>query len=166
MFTLNIVFCIMADMVPRGGGGDGGSTVIKLDTVRRIAEKVSRSSITQTIFSDLFCLRSCSTTHTLFSFPRTSTRSWTSLPLRWKGWTTSSTTRWSCSWTLTAARKLRPWGRGTAQTPTRAPGAFTHRPSSWGNTAATFSQVMTHEQSLSLSHIIIWNIMDYIKVCR
>ncbi|XP_037626629.1 tight junction protein ZO-3 isoform X2 [Sebastes umbrosus] len=29
-----------ADMVPRsGGGGDGGSTVIKLDTVRRIAEK-------------------------------------------------------------------------------------------------------------------------------
>ncbi|XP_054459238.1 tight junction protein ZO-3 isoform X2 [Anoplopoma fimbria] len=29
----------VADMVPRSGGGDGGSTVIKLDTVRRIAEK-------------------------------------------------------------------------------------------------------------------------------
>ncbi|XP_033937538.1 tight junction protein ZO-3 isoform X2 [Pseudochaenichthys georgianus] len=28
-----------ADMVPRSGGGDGASTVIKLDTVRRIAEK-------------------------------------------------------------------------------------------------------------------------------
>lgn len=37
----------MADMVPRSGGGDGGSTVIKLDTVRRIAEKVSQSSINQ-----------------------------------------------------------------------------------------------------------------------
>lgn len=36
----------MADMVPRSGGGDGGSTVIKLDTVRRIAEKVSQSSVT------------------------------------------------------------------------------------------------------------------------
>ncbi|XP_059196854.1 tight junction protein ZO-3 isoform X2 [Centropristis striata] len=29
----------VADMVPRSGGGDSGSTVIKLDTVRRIAEK-------------------------------------------------------------------------------------------------------------------------------
>ncbi|KAM8875806.1 tight junction protein ZO-3 isoform 2-T2 [Spinachia spinachia] len=29
----------VADMVPRSGGGDGDSTVIKLDTVRRIAEK-------------------------------------------------------------------------------------------------------------------------------
>ncbi|XP_038572209.1 tight junction protein ZO-3 isoform X2 [Micropterus salmoides] len=29
----------VADMVPRSGGGDGSSTVIKLDTVRRIAEK-------------------------------------------------------------------------------------------------------------------------------
>ncbi|KAM9385844.1 LOW QUALITY PROTEIN: tight junction protein ZO-3 [Pholidichthys leucotaenia] len=29
----------IAEMVPRSGGGDGGSTVIKLDTVRRIAEK-------------------------------------------------------------------------------------------------------------------------------
>ncbi|KAK2907687.1 tight junction protein ZO-3 isoform X2 [Channa argus] len=29
----------VAEMVPRGGGGDSGSTVIKLDTVRRIAEK-------------------------------------------------------------------------------------------------------------------------------
>lgn len=32
-------------MVPRSGSADGGSTVIKLDTVRRIAEKVS-SNIT------------------------------------------------------------------------------------------------------------------------
>lgn len=32
----------MADMVPRSGGGDSASTVIKLDTVRRIAEKVSQ----------------------------------------------------------------------------------------------------------------------------
>ncbi|CAB1460172.1 unnamed protein product [Pleuronectes platessa] len=29
----------VAEMVPRSGGGDGGSTVIKLDAVRRIAEK-------------------------------------------------------------------------------------------------------------------------------
>uniref|UniRef100_A0A8D3AMR2 Tight junction protein 3 n=1 Tax=Scophthalmus maximus TaxID=52904 RepID=A0A8D3AMR2_SCOMX len=29
----------VAEMVPRSGGGDGASTVIKLDTVRRIAEK-------------------------------------------------------------------------------------------------------------------------------
>uniref|UniRef100_A0A096M9Y2 Tight junction protein 3 n=1 Tax=Poecilia formosa TaxID=48698 RepID=A0A096M9Y2_POEFO len=29
----------VAEMVPRGGGGDSSSTVIKLDTVRRIAEK-------------------------------------------------------------------------------------------------------------------------------
>ncbi|XP_008405474.1 tight junction protein ZO-3 isoform X2 [Poecilia reticulata] len=29
----------VAEMVPRGGGGDNSSTVIKLDTVRRIAEK-------------------------------------------------------------------------------------------------------------------------------
>uniref|UniRef100_UPI003AAF2B4C tight junction protein ZO-3 n=1 Tax=Centroberyx gerrardi TaxID=166262 RepID=UPI003AAF2B4C len=29
----------VADMVPRSGGGDSGSTVIKLDTVRKIAEK-------------------------------------------------------------------------------------------------------------------------------
>ncbi|XP_030583604.1 tight junction protein ZO-3 isoform X1 [Archocentrus centrarchus] len=29
----------VAEMVPRSGGGDGGSTVIKLDTVRKIAEK-------------------------------------------------------------------------------------------------------------------------------
>ena len=35
----------MAEMVPRSGGGDGGSTVIKLDAVRRIAEKVSQSQI-------------------------------------------------------------------------------------------------------------------------
>ena len=35
------VFCIMAEMVPRSSGGDSASTVIKLDTVRRIAEKVS-----------------------------------------------------------------------------------------------------------------------------
>ena len=36
----------MTDMVPRGGG-DGGSTVIKLDTVRKIAEKVSKSYMNQ-----------------------------------------------------------------------------------------------------------------------
>lgn len=30
-------------MVPRSGGGESGSTVIKLDTVRKIAEKVSRN---------------------------------------------------------------------------------------------------------------------------
>lgn len=33
---------ISTEMVPRGGGGDNSSTVIKLDTVRRIAEKVRR----------------------------------------------------------------------------------------------------------------------------
>ena len=31
----------MTEMVPRSGGGDSGSTVIKLDTVRKIAEKVN-----------------------------------------------------------------------------------------------------------------------------
>ena len=36
------LFCGLSEMVPRSGGGDSGSTVIKLDTVRAIAEKVSR----------------------------------------------------------------------------------------------------------------------------
>ena len=44
-FKMSAVFCFIADMVPRSGAGDSGSTVIKLDTVRRIAEKVSQSWI-------------------------------------------------------------------------------------------------------------------------
>lgn len=31
----------MTEMVPRSGASENGSTVIKLDTVRRIAEKVN-----------------------------------------------------------------------------------------------------------------------------
>lgn len=38
-------------MVPRSGSADGGSTVIKLDTVRRIAEKVSIKFIFTVLFS-------------------------------------------------------------------------------------------------------------------
>lgn len=40
---MSAVFVFNADMVPRSGAGESGSTVIKLDTVRRIAEKVSPS---------------------------------------------------------------------------------------------------------------------------
>lgn len=35
-------------MVPRSGSGDSASTVIKLDTVRKIAEKVSKLKIHST----------------------------------------------------------------------------------------------------------------------
>lgn len=41
--SLSLSSLVLTDMVPRGGGGDGGSTVIKLDTVRRIAEKVNKT---------------------------------------------------------------------------------------------------------------------------
>jgi len=37
-------FYLFSAMVPRSGGGDSASTVIKLDTVRAIAEKVSLGS--------------------------------------------------------------------------------------------------------------------------
>lgn len=78
------------------------------------------------------------------SVSRTSTLCWTLLLLQWSVWITSSTTPWCCSWTHTVGRTSRPWGRGCAPTPTRAPDASTHRPSRWGSTAAICSQVNTH----------------------
>lgn len=99
LFKIFWVCCyISTEMVPRSGSADGGSTVIKLDTVRRIAEKVS--SNIKVMFTVLF---SVSVWYFLFDFffslslPRISTLCWISLPLQWKGSTTSSTTRWFCS---------------------------------------------------------------------
>lgn len=101
LFKIFCVCCyISTEMVPRSGSADGGSTVIKLDTVRRIAEKVS--SNIKVMFTVLF---SVSVWYFLFDFlfffflslPRISTLCWISLPLQWKGSTTSSTTRWFCS---------------------------------------------------------------------
>lgn len=53
LFKIFWVCCyISTEMVPRSGSADGGSTVIKLDTVRRIAEKVS--SNIKVMFTVLF----------------------------------------------------------------------------------------------------------------
>lgn len=77
-------FCTMTEMVPRSGGGENTSTVIKLDTVRKIAEQVTVGAQITT-FKICFHVLTLILLLDVFSLLRTSTLCWTSLPLQWRG---------------------------------------------------------------------------------